>query len=567
MKIKRWFEDEQNKAVTFVFALALVFGLVFGINLTGVLSVQNQQRLEINTTDGGTANLIYEDGKLLGVDVNGNGDVDDTTSEMSLWGSTKISDTHVGTELLSLNDDGEITFGDDQEVSITYDSETKSISFNGADLQDIGSIDAEQVVINDKLNNKELSNRSFSVDFGLNRRYNAAKDTYFGTANAPIIPRQQPTNMGHNRGTAYTIYTAGVSQNTHIFMEDDLGNFELIAELHDDYKSNHIDAQVSVRGELIVFIGSDAEITGETAELHAFSDGNWDRLESGESADWVFTGFNGRPFAFQMLSYFDSYSDNGVLIAEYDSSDAPNDVRIIRKHFNQDFEVTLDFGDLTEETRHFHSLDEDPYTDYIYATTGDTHYTEEGEIMWFKSEDYGQTWSKLEETHSSFDEDGHDALIYKTLRLNFTPDYIYWTTDVGTRRQGLWRASRDDLGNPEQVLDYPEGLIGYGSVHFEYPSGLLLGLLTGGSWNKDYVPLLFYSFEDGYTYELKRLYSSGADTFGLRKLPPYQNSRTGYANVGIANLDDFVGSSSSGLNIRVAKSSSFGYRYDGEWTP
>lgn len=147
MKIKRLFEDEQNKAVTFVIVLALVFGLVLGMSLTGVLSENNKEKLEIQTTEGDTAYLIYEGGELTGVDTSGDGEVDDDTSEMTLWGSTKISDSHIGTELLALNDNGEITFGNGQEVSITYDTATQNLEFNGADLSGIGSLDAEQVSI------------------------------------------------------------------------------------------------------------------------------------------------------------------------------------------------------------------------------------------------------------------------------------------------------------------------------------------------------------------------------------------------------------------------------------
>ncbi|MEF8874789.1 MAG: hypothetical protein V5A88_09020, partial [Candidatus Thermoplasmatota archaeon] len=134
--------NDRYRAFTFLVILALLFGSVLGTGLFKS-SPDDIERKAIETESGETAYLIYEDGELQGVDVNDDGEVDDSTSEMTLWGSTKISDSHVGTELLALDDNGSITFGDNQEVNIVYNTTTQSLDFCGADLENIGSVDAD----------------------------------------------------------------------------------------------------------------------------------------------------------------------------------------------------------------------------------------------------------------------------------------------------------------------------------------------------------------------------------------------------------------------------------------
>jgi len=157
-KLKKCLDSERNRVLTGFVILVLIFGLVFGMSVAGIFPANSEiDRREITTTDGGTAFLIYENGELLGVDVTGDGEIDDSSDDMSLWGSTKISDTHVGTEMLALDDNGEITFGDDQDISMVYDPEEQSIEWTGGDLDfdghdigNIGSIDTEVSISKDQ---------------------------------------------------------------------------------------------------------------------------------------------------------------------------------------------------------------------------------------------------------------------------------------------------------------------------------------------------------------------------------------------------------------------------------
>jgi len=156
--LNKYLDSERKRVLSGFVILVISFGLVFGMSVAGIFPANSEiERREITTTDGGTAYLIYEGGELLGVDVTGDGEVDDSTDDMSLWGSTKISDTHVGTEMLALDDNGKITFGDDQEISMVYDPEEQSIEwtggnldFDGHDIGNIGTIDTEVSISKDQ---------------------------------------------------------------------------------------------------------------------------------------------------------------------------------------------------------------------------------------------------------------------------------------------------------------------------------------------------------------------------------------------------------------------------------
>src|SRR6056297_2698137 len=159
-KIKNWIKKEDNKMLAIFSTLALVFMLVVGMSVSELARQDDDDRTvkTIETTDGGTADLIYNSkGELEGVDTNSDGEVDSTKDEMTLWGSTKISDSHLGTELLALNDTGEITFGGDQDISLPYNVTSNSIEwtggdldFNGKNITGLGSLNAEQIFSNSK---------------------------------------------------------------------------------------------------------------------------------------------------------------------------------------------------------------------------------------------------------------------------------------------------------------------------------------------------------------------------------------------------------------------------------
>jgi|GEM_PF-5196036 len=148
-------KDDKNKVFIGFILLIAVFILVMSMSLSGVfLKEENMIRKEIITTEGDVAYLIYDDaGHMQGIDLTGNDMVDHHNSDISLWGSTKISDSHIGTALLALDDNGQITFGESQEISMTYNAATKSIEWVGGDIdwgvvdfESIGTLEAEQFI-------------------------------------------------------------------------------------------------------------------------------------------------------------------------------------------------------------------------------------------------------------------------------------------------------------------------------------------------------------------------------------------------------------------------------------
>lgn len=139
-KIKEWFGSERNRVVTFVLTLFIVFTLVFGMSLSGVMTHQGEYKVtKIPTENGGTALVKYdtETGEPLAVSMSDDTEVGD---ELDLWGSTKISDSHIGVDWVALPDNGNISFGDDTDLQIWYDATNNTLEHSGS----WGSIDAEQ---------------------------------------------------------------------------------------------------------------------------------------------------------------------------------------------------------------------------------------------------------------------------------------------------------------------------------------------------------------------------------------------------------------------------------------
>lgn len=86
--------------------------------------------------------------------------------------------------------------------------------------------------------------------------------------------------------------------------------------------------------------------------------------------------------------------------------------------------------------KHFHTIQEDPYNDVLYFTSGDSA-TSSG--VWY-SMDGGLTFTQL---------DTYSQEKYRMLNMIFLEDCIYWASDELAPMHTLWRATRGENG----VLD------------------------------------------------------------------------------------------------------------------
>lgn len=151
--IKDKLSTDKGKAITFVSVLGIVLMLVVGMTVTGIITPENESSAykvtKVPTEDGGTALVKYDtsSGEPTAVST----DDSELGDDLDLWGSTKISDSHIGVDWAALPDNGNITFGDDLDIQVYYDSSNNKLvstgdwDFNGNALKNIGSVDTEQV--------------------------------------------------------------------------------------------------------------------------------------------------------------------------------------------------------------------------------------------------------------------------------------------------------------------------------------------------------------------------------------------------------------------------------------
>lgn len=125
----------------------------------------------------------------------------------------------------------------------------------------------------------------------------------------------------------------------------------------------------------------------------------------------------------------------------------------------------------TSEIEHWHHITRDPYTQIMYASTGDTD--TESKILY--SSDNGDTWTVLREG---------DQKICRQLNFIFLKDKIYWATDAvsSSADRVFCRSTRDSNGllkisdNDVEILhqfNYP-GFATYHICYIRKPEGILL---------------------------------------------------------------------------------------------
>ena len=230
------------------------------------------------------------------------------------------------------------------------------------------------------------------------------------------------------------------------------------------------------------------------------------------------------PMRTAVVPFWDGWgNDAGFVWAEYQLA-SPESIRILRASIADGYSIEPVLSLSTPGGRgyhHFHSIDHDPYRPgTIYATTGDPN----PRPQWYRSTDYGRTWSRVPGAGGS----QH----FRTLRINFGPEYLYWAMDGWDQETGegyFYRAPRRDPSAFEAVatIGTEKGrTLSYGSARTFDPNGVLVTVRTD---EKSRVPLYFYDLE---TERFSRVYEFEADydldpVPGVNATMPYQDRRTG----------------------------------------
>lgn len=101
----------------------------------------------------------------------------------------------------------------------------------------------------------------------------------------------------------------------------------------------------------------------------------------------------------------------------------------------------------TDNMKHIHNVDRDPFTGYVYTSTGDAN---AGAAIYI-SKDQGETFQTVLSGSEKY---------ARVLNWVFTKDYIYWATDSTGGNHWFFRATRNSAGEMdaaliEDVLQFP----------------------------------------------------------------------------------------------------------------
>ena len=176
---------------------------------------------------------------------------------------------------------------------------------------------------------------------------------------------------------------------------------------------------------------------------------------------------------------------------------------------------------------HFHMIRQDPWTGYLYSTTGD--FT--GQFAWLCSTDNGETWTEIASDYNTSTKPSWalDGQPLRCINFIFTEDYIYFATDHGSNNT-LCRISRGtngiiDLSTREVLAGLPTGIAVNTLCYVENPNGLLLFTRIDTGFTAQYgkpLPLLFWSFASEKLITLMELEMSSS-TWGGHRGKCYSN--------------------------------------------
>lgn len=139
---------------------------------------------------------------------------------------------------------------------------------------------------------------------------------------------------------------------------------------------------------------------------------------------------------------------------------------------------------------HFHMIRRDPWTGYLYCTSGD----DSEKCKWWYSTDLGATWTLLTTGETS----GYELHTCRCINFIFTKDYIYWATDKGTNHS-LNRVSRDvdgilDPSTRTKLADLADGHATNFICYSQFPHGIFMYDRVDVGYTSDYGTPVIMNF-------------------------------------------------------------------------
>ncbi len=394
----------------------------------------------------------------------------------------------------------------------------------GAKNGNFESLDTE------KTESGEVDTKKLTGGWSLNVEgpYSAQRIDYIVDERLQAMSQVNCVNWGHNHPTIFQDDTED-----RIFATTPQGTIEKVGTVGATSGDGPQFSIPTIRDDWLIIQGTGSE--PHTAYLYDSSADIDDDTTAIASQTDVWT-----PRHFDALSIRDTNTGNvKVLWAEYGSgagtwnvwkaSPANSSITSVLSNSNID---------------HFHNLEHDPYNHgTLYVTSGDGT----DQRYWWKSTDFGETWSMLSVGDN---QSGQDPRKWKTVRFAFGPDYIYWGTDGNVNDNypnspteasdnvpRLYRAPRNDLSNPEEILKYsdtPYGdygtgprLLVYGLAYVENPRGILITHQeTEG--NIDKIPLFFWDINEEKIRRVYEIPTEGSSSLrGCPHMAPYPDNNTG----------------------------------------
>jgi hypothetical protein len=208
----------------------------------------------------------------------------------------------------------------------------------------------------------------------------------------------------------------------------------------------------------------------------------------------------------QNVGFCEFYNDGCIIFAEYTRGNEAT-ARVWRVTYPitdiNNWSVVLSHSIPTpwqSGFKHYHTVQQDPYTSIIYVTSGDNDI---GTGIWY-STDSGETFTQLDE---------YSDAKYRMLNMVFRDDYIYWATDDWAPHHVIWRAERDangliDVDSLTVLLTFPnesasQYIATYATVYIPAYNVLLI-LNRIDTNNPDLsttsIPVLVYDFNDSTLY-------------------------------------------------------------------
>ena len=260
-----------------------------------------------------------------------------------------------------------------------------------------------------------------------------------------------------------------------------------------------------------------ATVRGDRGDIHIW-DGTTDHTVAAVTSD----GNNRKAMGWLYNSGVDFIKDSNnverCIFAEYDGSVVDKGgfyvwVGTYPYTSASDWKTTLHkplqyYGTIEDGTiTHFHQIRRDPWTNILYLTSGD----QPGQLVWWYSTDYGETWTELTNNKTN----GWEEHVCRLINFCFTDEWIYWATDHGTNHC-LNRIKRNaqtgviDPSTREKLCDLPFAQACNSICLCESPNGIFMyeRIDTGTEYESYYgskVKMLFWSIPEERLYTVAEL--------------------------------------------------------------